>query len=1386
MPPMPKSLRSAVLPVAAGLAIVASMRFEAPAAAQESSLATVGDSATAWQWIQQMEEQARENPAEAARLAQRLLDGYDRKLVPAGGDEGSRDLFTGVRDRVQRFLLTHPAVLERYRAFESAEADRMLAAGDLSGTAASRALTPAGIRATLILAEREVRGGRFASAETRLAEVEGHPDLRGDDSPPYWFLRAICARMLGREAAARDAAGRLANLDAPNWIEGLALTESVRPRTEPDPVDPLSHARWQPVWSDEIPGSPFARVYLEPSTLNRGGDLGNPAMPRPLLNRTRTGDDSPWMVMLPVVHGESVLVNNGLRLRALDRFSRRERWSRTLVERGSFETDAGPAGDLLGVAVGDGTVVAFGGAVQGFERSGGGVIAAFDAESGAERWKIALPGLGGEEFGRLFPTGIPIVGDGQAIVLARRVTPRLETVEYLIALDLADGSLRWSTFLCSSGGIRAINNRPSSTPVLADGSVFVATGGGGVGRIDPADGRVQWFHRFLVPIRDLRQPTEPWEMGGPAIVGGSVFAISPDQSEVVQLDMRDGTTIASFPIGLAATWGSPRYLLTDGERIFSIGGDVRAFDATDPDQMLWSFADENAELVRGLPGSASRSGIRGRVAIVGKHLLVPTLDRMLIVSGETGRVERSIEVELPGNPVLDMRSDAPQLFVAGVAGISCLMPADAAERAMRARIEARPDDPRSPLALLDLAVRGGRIDLVLESARLAVAAIDRAADAEGNDASRNELLDLLLVAADGCGPGSIDAGPIHDVARDVASTPVQRARQALAESAWLASRDRPLDASLVLRPLVEDPSFARVILEPDPGRSVPASALAIERLQSLPPEILAGLDADAGFPLPGTPRALEARLGAAARAETPADAMRILGEAWRSLPPSPRGDRDSRRVVEAIRELATSHGWSTVLAELDRAAASSRPDAGFVEPRPAATALNGAITAIVELPGRIPLRGPAELAGRPQDGFLLLEDRFLSFRSGPQLASRWRRPVDDRNPVVLAWTPDAFLLWEDSTERGERASLIRREDGTTIAQTPAARDVFPAASLLDAGRPAGQIMPNDEPYLPTDVIPLVSGDRLVVVRRSGDLAGYRLGTLDRPDWVVSDRLDQIYQAELLDWGLLVAGVARSADRPEGIPTVLILDPSSGVEFSRTELAEGIRWARLGLFGEAVAGTRSGVHAVDALSGMPLWSLGGLAGQETVDGVRLGDRLLVFDTGEGLSGVSFRDGRSDANAYRIRDSGSVGGPAISISPVEGGVVVHRENRIQLFSPSGIGLGEDAIADDRNYTHAIPVEGGLIVLNALGGRQVPLPDRTGSRTEFPYLLYLLEPSSGLRLSRDPVEMRMPGQRIDRLLAIDGAIVLSSGGSTVVLPIPFRHDRGASVGEPRSNPR
>lgn len=1374
-----------------GLALLAAalsgttLVVSAPSPAQESSLATVGDSATAWQWIQQMEDQARENPAEAARLAQRLLDGYERKLVPAGAEaEADRDLFMSVRERVQRFVLPRPAVLERYRAFESAEAERTLAAGDLEGTAAMRALTAAGLRANLILAERELRAGRFPSAAARLAGLEGHPDLRGEEAAPYWFLRAVAARLLGDGEAAREASARLANLEAPTWIEALAVVEGLAPGPDGPMGDPAAFSDWQQVWREELPLTPFARTFLVPGP---GDPTGRFTIPGELTAPSiRNRDESAWMVIWPVVHGESILVNDGTRIRAIDRFSRRERWGATIVDRGPLESGRGSPGDLLGIGVGEGTAVAFGLAAPGLDRGDGGVVAALDVETGTLRWKVALPSLGGEEFDRLVPMGFPLVGQGQVIMLARRLTPRLETVEYLLSLDLADGSLRWSTFLSSSGGIRLLNNRPTATPVLADGSILVSSVCGGVGRVDPDDGRIQWYRRFLVPIRDLRLPAEPWEVGGPVVLGDSVFALAPDQSEAVQLDLRTGRSIANLPLGISTTWGSPRRLSSDGERIFAIGADVRAIDAAQPDRLLWSFAERNAALVRDLPGSSSRSGIRGRVSLVGEHLLVPTLDRVLFVSTSTGLVERSIPIDFPGNPVLDARIDAPQLLVAGVAALSCLMPADAAERAMRARIAARPDDPQSALALLDLAVRGRRLGLALESARLAAAALDGKPDDSATETDRAELLRLLLEAGAAGGPGTAEAEPVHALARTIARTPSQRALQRLAEAEWLVARGRQADAVAALRPLFEDAAFENVILEVEAGRFLPVPTVAADVLRSLTPETVAALEAAGPNPLPGTSRSVDVALAAAGSATTALEAMDRLGAAWRSLPSSPRGDADARRIVEAIRTLATREGWNALAAELDAIAAVDHPGAGLVASAFPAVALRGPVPEAVEMPGRIPLRGESEPAGRPRDGFLIVDDRALAFRAGPDLGIRWRRPLNDRNPVVLAWTPDAVLVWEDSTERGERASLIRRDDGTTIGQTPAARDILSAASLLDAGRPVGQEMPNGQTYLAADTIPLVRGDRLVVVRRSGDLAGFSLASLDRPDWVLSDRLDQVYAMDLLDWGLLLAGQVRTPTRPEGIPTMVVLDPSTGVELSRTELPDGIRWARLGPFGEAVAGSATGIHAVNAFTGAPLWSLGGLQGQDTIGATRFGSRLLVRDSVEGLSGVHLRDGWNDPTAFRIRETGSVGGAVLAEIPASDAIVIHREQRVQLFSPEGVARGEDAIADEREFTHVVPVEGAVVAINALGGRQVPLPDRTGSRTEFPYLLYLLESDRGLRLRTDPAEIRVPGQRIERMLAIDGALVFTSGGSTAVVPIPVPDERDEPGDGPRSAPR
>jgi len=1358
-PAFAMAFRRPSLPLGPCVAIVVALA--ARGFAQDSVLPAVADSATASQWVRQMAEQARENPAESARLAQRLLDGYAGRLVPT--DEPAGDRFENVRLRTNRFLLERPAVLERYRAAESGEAARSLAAGAVEETAANRALTPAGLRATLILAERDWRAGRFEAAESRLAALEGHPDLRGDEAAAYWFHRGAVAIVRRDPARAKDAAARLGNLDAPAWSEALAAAAALAPRAAtPARPEDLPRDGWQLLWREELTGTPYARAFLRP-TPAVGPFVGIAADRR--VREAAERNAAPYNTTLPVAAGDLVLVNDGDRLRALDRFGRRERWSRALIDRPDGMPEiGGPIGDLSTVAVSGDVAVAYAGEVVGMERRGGGTVVAVDLATGRERWRVALPSLGGEDFARLYPIGAPLVVDGVVHILARRVTPRFENVEYLVALALDDGRPLGSTFLCSAGGVRLSRNRPCAAPVAVDGAILVATPGGGVGRVDPTDGRLAWFRRFLVPIRDLRYPSEAWELATPAVAAGSVFAIVPDQTEVVRLDLEDGRTIAGYPIGGSTAWGQPRYLLGDGERVYAVGADLRAFDPDAADRPLWSFAEVNAARLAAMPEATNRSGIRGRVQSAGGLLAVPHAAGVFLVSADTGRIEGEVALDGPGNPIVDVAGE--QLLVAGPAELVCLMPGDSAERVMRNRVASRPDDPRAALALLELAVRAGNATLALEAARMAGDALERSTDDRPDDraADRDELVSLLLSVADAPGTAGAIRADLFAEARAASRTPVQLARERLAEASWHAGDGRTAAAVALLREVWSDPAYAAVEIDAGGGRIVPAPTLAMETLDALPPEAFRAA-APGVPPMPGEERWIAERSSRAAEA-SPHEALATLGELWRWLPADARGDRALPLVLEAGASVGRRAGWTGHAEAIADAAWAARSGAGsppFPRPEPA-IGIDGPVR---EFPGRLPPTTDLALAEAPLDGFPLLEKGELVWRTVPEFEIAWRLPLSHRTPLVLAYPPGGIAVWEEDRDGANTVVLLDRATGQVRSRTPVLSSFVPMELSNVPGANLPPSLTSQRPFFPSEALPFADRERLVLVLRDGSMAAFRWSDLARPEWTAAGTLERIDIAERSAWGLLLAGHARS-ERGEPIPTVVLVDPASGAIIGKMPFAEDVRWARVGAFGEAVVGTDSAVLGIDPIRGRRLWSRTGPTGQGTLGGWIVGDRVVVSFGGGRLEAMRLRDGRIDEVGFRRPGGAPFDGNFRDLDRIGEGFLVHCDKRLSWFGLDGNLLGEDAISDDRDFRMALPVTGGLLVLNAMPVRMSPAPAGFGNRPEYPYLMYLLERPSGLRLAGAAREIRIPGQPIQSMVPVDGFLIASGEDATIAVPV------------------
>lgn len=116
------------------------------------------------------------------------------------------------------------------------------------------------------------------------------------------------------------------------------------------------------------------------------------------------------------------------------------------------------------------------------------VVAAFDVETGDERWRTTIgPTYGGHDGSHDGPISTPLLADGKIFTLGGWGR--------LLALDAATGETRWSTHLNEDLGAKKPFYGFATSPVLAAGVLVVQVGGGDGNSIvgfDPDDGTVRW------------------------------------------------------------------------------------------------------------------------------------------------------------------------------------------------------------------------------------------------------------------------------------------------------------------------------------------------------------------------------------------------------------------------------------------------------------------------------------------------------------------------------------------------------------------------------------------------------------------------------------------------------------------------------------------------------------------------------------------------------------------------------------------------------------------------------------------------------------------------------------------------------------------------------
>ncbi len=1377
--------------------------------AQQTTLPAINDSPTAQALYDEALAQAKENPDEAARLARRLLDEYGTKVLRVSDDGDG--LFSSVADETERFLLETPVVLARFRDMESHSALNMLESHGAAAAASRRRLTHAGLVATLSTAQETLQADRALQALSMLNRVAMHPDLTGAEAVGFYALTARAAARAGLDARRDEALQQLAVLGQQGITGAVEAAASAR-ATNPSP--PSSAARsaltlgdatetpsdeWRQVWSLDLESTLFRRLYEAPILR-----LNPRAAETALANAA-------WMTTLPVVLDNRVYLNEGEFVRAIDVDSRDELWSRALGL-GGLERSTGGVNDLSGLAVDHGALVTYEGHAYSNMRNAPSRVWCLDPRDGSVRWSVDLEKTGERaDLGGLFPVGTPMLLPDLVVVCARKPTQRLEQVDWLLGLDRANGSVVWATSIAGAPGTRAISGRRQAGMTTDGEAIIVATPLGATARVRASDGAIEWLRRSAVPLGEARFVAEPWEMSAPVVVGDRVLTVTPDEAEIVALDRRTGALKETRPIGPGTLWTSPRYLMpcraADGtDLVLAVGNDIAAFDARDLSRRLWLLSETLASLSPPRSGSDNRAGVRGRVSAAGSVVLVPGLTDFLVLDAHDGSIRARILEQKPGNAVML----ADRVVSAGDESVRVLMPPTRAEETLRARLAANPDDPAAAIALFELAKRTARFTIAIESARVAQAAFARG---KGSDGLRGELVEHLIALASMSMASGDEAFAIIDT---LATTGKLQVRAALARGDFLRSAGRMTEAVEAWRSLALAPAGSEELYESlGANRSVRLEALRrIAQFSARDTELTSGFEATATAALaavhaqppsaqrllecamafPRTLTAVEASREAAALLE-PREARAALAATLEEclIPPARVDLVDMLRGTLVEREDEARRALAQT--QLDRRIGQLLLASGVSTPAASERAVRFPRVAMTpgkasEMRGRVArFEGMAFDQRDPSLALAVLEGSLVRLAvpqlPAPQvlapqvlapqvLEAQWRLRLDDRDPLVL-WARDRVVVWQAAIGTGESATIIDPLQGTVIYSTPKSAALWMDAAGPDelVGEATGTIVgPSGEVFIPSQVLPRCDGENLVLIRRGGQLA--RFGVADALPTPATSRgiLSRIYTASLYDGLVTIAGRGIDGDSPTA--TVAVLDARTLQERTRFQTATGedVRWAFATTLGEVFVGTMSGIER---------WTIDAL-GEPHVVLVTTTSRAVATDTPLLLGGnllVAAQDDRPtlfpiyDGDAHTIDfpeafEPGQMAGASHSIRgmiPVPEGVIVHATDRLMLLSPSGEIRGVDSSSRERNYTAALPHEGGLILLDGLAARQVD-DGEGGVRIEFPYILQDLSREHGLRIESPAFELRCTGQRVDRALLCDGWLLVSSNfGLTAV---------------------
>lgn len=1341
------------------------------------------------------------NEAEAVRVVQRLLTDEGDRVIASAADA---DLFVSVRERIHRFLLDNPPLLQRYRELEEPLARRELAEIGAEPVERSRLLTASGFEAALRVAQRQMERGRLAGARSTLEQLERHPDRRGPMGRDAAQLLAQLGAYLDdptlhprAERWAREAGGEVAE-PAPVALPGIT-----------DASTPLDDA--QRVELDGMLSKPLGSE----SVLQALDDEGAPE-----ILSTASSAPAPYAQRLhifPAVSDDTIYVNSGETISAWDRLTLTPRWGPIpLMEapsRGRRPIIRSSGGDDLAAATVHGPWLLFttpGSAMTG--RAGSPSFHALFAESGQTAWSIDVASLD-PALAESVVRGPAVCDQGVAVVAAFKHIPqrRLLSVQ-LVGVDVASGEMRWRRQIASAGSLpygQTLGFPDAS--MIHDGIVYRMDSVGVIAAVEAATGRTRWIRR-IQPEPLPQREADVYELHTPIMHEGVLYSLSPDRRRIFALDPRTGEVLADAD---DRALGRPRYLLiADGALVGVDNEHIHAaplpLNSQDPGG--WRVI------------SLDRPGVRGRVVGAGDSLLIPVRNGLLSVGVKEGDTRlRRIELDRPGNIV----ALEEQLVVADDESLHSYLLWEVAERMLAQRIRENPADPTPAVTYAELAYRAGRPEAIVPAADLALDAIEREPASDANAAARARLFDSILAMLDPAEPPSVDlpapvTGGLIDRLALLAASPEDRVAQIMVAGAHAEALARPSEAVSAYQSVLEDKRLAEAVFTRR-GVSSRADVESTRRLRrvvrAFGPGVYATFEREARAALdqqrnafdpsaferiaaryPVSASAAEAWLEAARLYDMRDEPERALGAVEAGLVAAedallsdgPVLGELVGRLVTRLADLGQAHAARATLARYaaERPALVPTSEGSPIDVPALLDSLESVAASDARRPrfGAIERRQPQALAGwtileplvrdpgQEPSGYALLaaqSGEFGVFTPDPDGGVAQRYSVEapssasllrlDEEAFYISIEAEAGVLGGRSVSRYDAHAGARPEPVWT---TPPFRSLFMGdmealdPRLTAAFEGAGVVIqtPLAGNRSVTELIVAFDQRTLALVERSGRAAAFDLET-GQLLWKAARTVPRVHDAAASAGVLLIGGasevVEESGARYGGPAQLLALDLRSGRVIQRVAPDHGqVRWVRMTPAGRALAGFDHAVMCLDVFRSRVRWTIEAPQVRTSVEAWSLPGRLIVLDSRNNLWQIDEDSGAIREEPLDARGRVERGAP-LRVAAAGDHAVFTSPLGVAIFDRTGAVAGRDVRAAASDLLPAAFGAGRLVAIDA----QI-------ANVRGVFVIHQISTASAALLDQTPVSL---GADPVSIAAIDGRVLVTAGDATVVYDAP-----------------